>query len=343
MSEIESLVRENIRRLSPYSCARNEYDSQRGVFLDANENPFGRLNRYPDPFQKALREEIGRLRNIPVDNIFLGNGSDEVIDLCLRIFCEPGKDRIMIFPPTYGMYEVAAAINDVEVVKIPLNDSFDIDLPGVIPFLSQNSVKVIFICSPNNPTANLMNSQTVEFIIQNFSGIIVIDEAYSDFCDSPSFIGKINLYRNIVVMQTFSKALGLAAARVGMAFANAEIISYMNKVKPPYNISALNQSEALKKLKDKAEVKDQVDMILNERERLSAELKNHILVRKVFHSDSNFLLVEMTDADSVYMYLISREIIVRNRSSDVRDCLRITVGTPEENDRLIHELRNMKL
>ena len=244
MIDTERLVRDNVRKLIPYSCARDEYGGREGIFLDANENPFGDLNRYPDPYHRELRSALSRLKGLPAENLFTGNGSDEVIDLCYRIFCNPGRDKALIFNPTYGMYEVSAAANDIEVIKVPLDENFNINISAVEPHFDDDRLKLIFICSPNNPTGNSMNSNDIEFIIRNFKGIVIIDEAYIDFSVHPSFNLKIMQYPNLVVMQTFSKALGLAAARIGMAFADQEIIKYFFRMKPPYNISTINQAMA---------------------------------------------------------------------------------------------------
>ena len=246
MSDIEKLVRDNVRDLIPYSSARDEFSGKEGIFLDANENPYGNLNRYPDPYQRELKSSVSKIKGVPEENIFLGNGSDEIIDLCFRIFCNPGTDKVLTFAPTYGMYEVSAAINDVELIKIPLSDDFNIEIKSVLPFLKDPKLKLIFLCSPNNPTGNSMNRSDIEAIISAFSGIVVIDEAYIDFSEQPSFKTMLNSFRNLIVMQTFSKAMGLAAARIGMAFMNRSLIHYFNKMKPPYNISTINQKAALK-------------------------------------------------------------------------------------------------
>jgi len=343
MNRTDKLVRANVRALVPYSSARDEYEGKEGVFLDANESPFGPLNRYPDPRQRELRAAISNLKGIAVENIFLGNGSDEVIDLCYRIFCNPGTDRAVIFPPTYGMYQVSAAVNDIEVIKVPLDENFDIDIPAVTPLLEDERIKLIFICSPNNPTGNCMETGRIEFLIRNFRGIVVLDEAYADFSGRPSFAEKIAQYDNLVVMQTFSKAMGLAAARVGMAFASPEILKYFFRMKPPYNISKLNQQAALERLNDFRPITVQTDTLIAERKRLSQKLEAIPLVEKVWPSDANFLLVRVKDADNVYNNLIANNIIVRNRSREVSGCLRITAGTRTENDRLIEELNKMSL
>lgn len=341
MNRTDQLVRANVRALVPYSCARDEYEGKEGIFLDANESPFGPLNRYPDPRQRELRAAISILKGIAAENIFLGNGSDEVIDLCYRIFCNPGSDRALIFPPTYGMYQVSAAVNDVEVVKVPLDEDFDIDIPAVTPLLEDERLKLIFICSPNNPTGNCMNRERIDFIIRNFHGIVVLDEAYAGFSRKPSFIEKTRLYDNLIVMQTFSKAMGLAAARIGMAFAATDILKYFFRMKPPYNISTINQEAALERLREISPLTIKTDTITSERMRLAEIMETIPVVEKVWPSDSNFLLVRVKDADGVYNKLIGNNIIVRNKSRDVEGCLRITAGTRSENDRLIDELKKM--
>jgi histidinol-phosphate aminotransferase len=341
MNRTDQLVRPNVRALVPYSSARDEYEGKDGIFLDANESPFGPLNRYPDPRQKELRAAISKLKGIAEETIFLGNGSDEVIDLCYRIFCNPGTDRAMIFPPTYGMYQVSAAVNDIGVIKVPLDENFDIDIPAVTPLLDDDRIKLIFICSPNNPTGNSMDQGRIEFIIRNFRGIVVLDEAYTDFIGRPSFIVKIGLFDNLIVMQTFSKAMGMAAARIGMAFASPDILKYFFRIKPPYNISTLNQEAALRRIRDIIPIKVQTGTLIDERRRLAEKLVTIPVVEKVWPSDANFLLVKVRDADTVYDKLLASNIIVRNRSRDVSGCLRITAGTRSENDRIIEELEKI--
>ncbi len=343
MIELNKLVRENVIRLTPYSCARDEFSGKTGIFMDANENPYGKLNRYPDPYQKELKAAISLLKNIPEDNIFLGNGSDEIIDLCFRVFCNPGIDKALIFSPTYGMYEVSAAINDVNVMKIPLNESFQIDLQKVEPLFAASDLKLIFICSPNNPTSNSMNFSDVEHIIASFKGMVVIDEAYIDFSVKPSFINLVNKFPNLILMQTFSKAYGLAAVRVGMAFAAPGVIQYFNKMKPPYNISTINQKAALSKLGKINDYKEQVIKIRKERERLAANLKKMNITEKVYPSDANFLLIKVKNATLIYNELINRNIVVRNRTSIIDNCLRITVGRKTENDKLLNALKTISL
>jgi histidinol-phosphate aminotransferase len=343
MLDINKLVRENVKALTPYSSARDDYNGSTGIFLDANENPFGNLNRYPDPYQHKLKTALCRLKGVNEESVFLGNGSDEIIDLAFRIFCNPGTDKAMIFPPTYGMYEVSASVNDVEVIKVPLNNDFQIDTINAGKFFNDSYLKLIFICSPNNPTGNSMNTSSIDFIVQNFNGIVVVDEAYSDFSDKPSFIKIVDRYPNLIVMQTFSKALGLAAARIGIAISNPEVLQYFNRIKPPYNISTINQEVALLKLSEGTDIRNQVEQIKTERERLKAELLKLSMTEKIFPSDANFLLVKVKDANFIYNYLVNNNIIVRNRSSMVNNCLRITVGTIEENNRLIETLKKVNL
>ena len=341
MVNVNELVRESVIKLTPYSCARDEFKGKTGIFMDANENPFGNLNRYPDPYQRDLKAAISKIKGILEEKIFLGNGSDEIIDLCFRVFCNPGVDKALTFTPTYGMYEVSASVNDIKVVKVPLNEGFQIDLKKVKPWFSDKNLKLIFICSPNNPSGNCMNYSDIEYIIANFNGIVVIDEAYIDFSDKPSFIKMVDIYPNLILMQTFSKAFGLAAVRVGMAFSNSDIIQYFNKLKPPYNISTINQKAALRKLDKIEEYKNQIIKIKRERERLSANLKKLKITEKVYPSDANFLLVKIKNATHIYNTLVNKSIIVRNRSSVIDKCLRITVGKKSENDKLINALNTI--
>jgi histidinol-phosphate aminotransferase len=343
MTDTDKLIRENIRSLVPYSCARDEFMGKEGIFMDANENPYGTLNRYPDPYQRELKASISRFKGVPEENIFLGNGSDEIIDLCFRIFCNPGIDKALTFFPTYGMYDVSAAINNVELIKVPLSGDFQIETETVSPFLKDPRLKLILICSPNNPTGNSFDSTAIESVISSFRGIVIIDEAYIDFSDQPSFKTKVNRYRNLVVMQTFSKAMGLAAARVGMAFMAPAMVHFFNKVKPPYNISAINQNAALKSLARSELLKNRVIRIKNERERLAGYLRKMNIIEKVYKSDSNFILVKTKDPDLIYSMLVDNKIIVRNRNKVVPGCLRITVGTVNENNKLIRVMRKIKI
>lgn len=334
---IQQLVRKNIQNLVPYSSARDEFKGNDAIFLDANENPFGKLNRYPDPYQRELKFLLSEEKNIPQNNIFIGNGSDEVIDLTLRIFCEPQQDKILICPPTYGMYEVSADINNIETIKVPLTDDFQLDIPTVLDKIKTESVKIVFLCSPNNPTGNSLND--IDLLLEKFNGIVVVDEAYIDFSERQSYLQKIKDYPNLIVSQTFSKAWGLAGARVGLAYAAEEIIAFFNRVKPPYNISQLNQQAAIETLKNKPEFKQNLTTILTERERLTNELQQLNLIQKIYPTDANFILVKIPDATEVYQQLVRQRIITRNRSSVISDCIRITIGTPEENDLLINELK----
>jgi histidinol-phosphate aminotransferase len=343
MINVNELVRENVRNLTPYSCARDEFKGNAAIFMDANENPFGTLNRYPDPYQRELKTAISKIKGIAEEKIFLGNGSDEIIDLCFRVFCNPGTDKTLIFTPTYGMYEVSASVNDIEILKIPLTENFEINISKVKPFLSDKKLKIIFICSPNNPTGNCMSYSDVESIITGFNGIVVIDEAYIDFSNKPSFLKMIDRVSNLIVMQTFSKAFGLAAVRVGMAFSNPAIINYFNKIKPPYNISTINQKTVLKKISKMALYKNQIAKITDEKERLSAALSKMKITERVYPSDANFLLVKVSNASDIYNKLVNKSIIVRNRSNVVENCLRITVGTRTENNKLLNALNSISI
>jgi histidinol-phosphate aminotransferase len=341
MIEIDKLIRTNIRNLQAYSSARDEFSGNEGVFLDANENPYGNWNRYPDPYQRELKAYVSELKGVDVSGIFVGNGSDEVIDLLFRIFCEPGKDKALTFSPTYGMYNVSAAINDVQVLEIPLNADFDLDINEIIPALNDPDLKLIFICSPNNPTGNSLSIKAIESILQAFNGLVLVDEAYIDFSSQPSLISLLEQYPNLIVSQTMSKARGLAAARVGFAFASPEIVAWMNKVKPPYNVSALNQNEALIALKNTERFDREIKELLRERSRMSNTLEQFSIVKKVYPSDANFLLIEVTDANELYNKLVEQGIIVRNRNGVIKNCLRITIGNPDENERLLNELKRI--
>ncbi len=343
MVDINLLVRDNVKALIPYSSARDEFQGKEGIFLDANENPYGKLNRYPDPYQKVLKSQISKIKQVPEENIFLGNGSDEIIDLAYRTFCRPGIDKALAFSPTYGMYEVSAGINDINFIKIPLTDRFQIDKEKAASALDDPFLKLIFICSPNNPTGNSLDYVDIESIITGCRCIVLIDEAYSDFSGKQSFKTMTGKYPNLIVMQTFSKAYGLAAARIGMAFANRQIVKYFNKLKPPYNISSLNQRAALSQLAHYEKSLDQVRRIIRERERLRAALGRLRIVEKIYPSDANFLLVKICDPDSIYNTLVDNNIIVRNRSRIIPGCLRITVGTRSENNRLLAELNRIKV
>ncbi len=338
---INNLVRANIKALKPYSSARDEFKGTADVFLDANENPFGELNRYPDPQQSKIKEKLSTIKSVETNQIFIGNGSDEVIDLAFRIFCEPGKDKVLTFTPTYGMYDVSANINNIEVIKQPLINDFQINLNQLQPYLDFEDVKIIFICSPNNPTGNSINTEDIEYIIENFNGIVIVDEAYIDFSSQASFIKNINKYNNLIVSQTFSKAWGLAGVRVGVAYASEAIVALYNRVKPPYNVSTLNQEAVLECLNNQSEVSKNIDIILSERTKLKDALNQLDIVKKIYPTDANFLLVEVDNADKTYQYLIDKKVIIRNRNTQVENCIRITVGTAVENQKLIEALKNI--
>lgn len=349
MFDLNNLLRENIKNLVPYSSARDEFKGEAQVFLDANENSFGSpltkwYNRYPDPLQKKVKQKLSEIKGVPVENIFLGNGSDECIDILLRAFCEPGKDNIIICPPTYGMYEVSANINDIQVKKVPLTPSFQLDLPAIEEAVDDHT-KMIFLCSPNNPTGNSLNKDDVEVILNNYFGLVVIDEAYINFSRFRSFIQELNDYPNICVLQTLSKAWGLAALRVGIAFASEAIIQIMNKIKPPYNINQASQELALKALEEVGQVNAMIQEIVKQRGELIDQLSKLSIVLKIHPSDANFLLVKVINAREIYDFLLTKGIVVRDRSKVelCEGCLRITVGTPKENNELIRELKDFAL
>ena len=345
---LTSLVRENIKNMTPYSSARHEFSGNASIFLDANENSFGsplpdNFNRYPDPLQLPVKEKLSKIKGVPAQNIFLGNGSDEAIDLFYRIFCEPRRDNAMIFPPTYGMYEVCAEMNDVKVKKVNLTKDFQLDIDAVETAIDPFT-KLIFICSPNNPTGNTINRADVEIILNNFEGIVIIDEAYINYSKQKSFIPELTEYPNLVVMQTLSKAWGLAGLRIGMAFASQPIIELMNKVKYPYNINSATQLLALEALDNVEWVNEHIATTVTEREKLKNELLSLAATEVVYPSDANFLLVKIKEARRIYEQLCDKGIIVRDRSKVVLcdDSLRITIGTPEENKQLIKEMSKYK-
>lgn len=346
MFNLDKLIRENIKNLKPYSSARSEFSGAAKIFLDANENSYGSpltkwYNRYPDPLQWKLKNKISSIKNVDAENILLGNGSDECIDLLIRAFCDPHQDNIIICPPTYGMYQVYANINDVEVKEVPLQQNFQLNLEALENSIDANT-KLIFFCSPNNPTGNSMHTEDIEMVLNNFDGIVVIDEAYINYSRQRSFVSSLNDYPNLVVMQTFSKAWGLAALRLGMNFASTEIIDILNKIKPPYNINQATQELALKALDHLHEVNEMIKATVEEREVLAKKLSQLSFVQKIFPSDANFILVKMNNATAIYNYLKQNGIIVRNRSNVILcdDCLRITVGTPEQDRQLLQTLKN---
>ncbi len=341
MFDLQKLIRENIKKLSPYSSARDEFSGEAKVFLDANENSLGSplpkwYNRYPDPHQKKLKEKISEIKRVDVDKIFLGNGSDECIDLLFRAFCNPQKDNVLICPPTYGMYEVCANLNDVEVRKAILTEGFQLDLIHLENFADEQT-KIIWFCSPNNPTGNSLNRNDIEFVLNNFHGLVVIDEAYINFSKQKSFLQEIEDYPNLVVLQTFSKAWGLAGLRLGAAFASKEIIDVLNKIKPPYNINEATQELALKALEEIGQVNDMIVELTNMRNAFAEVFAQIPIVEKVYPSDANFLLVKFMDAKKLYDFLLTKSIVVRDRSKVqlCEGCLRITIGTEKENTLLV--------
>ncbi len=337
---INELLRENVKNMQPYSCARDEFKGEASVYLDANESPYNSpYNRYPDPQQWKVKEAISKIKNVPATNIFIGNGSDEPIDLLFRAFCEPRKDNVVAIEPTYGMYKVCAAVNDIEYRKVALNDAFDIEAFKLMD-ATNHSTKIIWLCSPNNPTGNSLNIPEIEKLLQWFRGIVVVDEAYIDFSANESLSSLLENYANLVILQTMSKAWGNAGIRLGMAYASTEIIEVLNKIKYPYNINILTQEHALKMLSNKATVDKWVETILDERTNLIKKLKALDLVKHIYPTDANFVLVKVEDATMVYNWLVNKGIIVRNRSSVTLcdNCLRITVGEASETKSLISAL-----
>lgn len=347
MFDAYSLARPNIRDLKPYSSARDEFTGHADVFLDANENAFGspiaaNLNRYPDPLQRELKSAIAERYGVATDSIFVGNGSDEAIDLLVRVFCSPAADEIIVCPPTYGMYRVTADVNDVGLREVPLTPEFHLDADGIRGAVT-TATKLIFICSPNNPTGNAFDREQILSIASDVNAIVIVDEAYGDFYEGPSLVGSVAHQPNLVVLRTLSKAYGLAAARVGLAFADPAIISLLNKAKPPYNVNELSQKAAIEAISQHGKVSAMTRQIRTERERLRAELPRLRIVQEVFPSDANFLLVRFTGPLEVYRELVRRGIVVRDRTREYgcADCLRITVGTPQENDRLLEALKEI--
>lgn len=340
MIELEKLIRKNVLRLKPYSSARDDFQGSASIYLDANENPYSsEYNRYPDPHQLTLKQKISEIKKAPVDQIFLGNGSDEPIDLLIRAFCEPGVDNVLIPQPTYGMYTVSAEVNNVEIKTVKLTPDFDLDMDSIKNAINDHT-KLIFLCSPNNPSGNLLSFDKVKEVITLFNGLVIVDEAYIDFTNQTGFVPLLKQYPNLVVLQTLSKAWGLAAIRLGMCFASVEIVQVLNKIKPPYNISLLSQQAAEAGLKQLERKNRWVAEILHERKELAQQLSKISLVKKVFPSDANFLLVKIDNAKAIYKKLVEVGIIVRDRSNVIlcNDCLRITVGTPAENKELINQL-----
>lgn len=343
--DLNNLVRPNIRTLKPYSSARHEFGGAAEVYLDANENAFGspidvQLNRYPDPHQTEVKRRLATIKGLSPEQIFIGNGSDEAIDLLYRIFCEPGQDTCIVCPPTYGMYQVSADVNDISVKEAPLTRDFQLDIPAIKAAFDERT-KLLFVCSPNNPTGNAMRREDILGLARSFGGIVVVDEAYIDFSSQPSLVAEIAAYANLVILQTFSKAWGMAAARVGLAYASEEIINLFNRVKPPYNVSQLSQTAILQAMQNQEQVDSWTKEALMQREKLFHMLPELDLVENVYPTDSNFLLVKVSDANTIYNHLVDQKIVVRNRSNVIlcEGCLRITVGTPDENNRLIEALK----
>ena len=342
MFNLDNIVRENIRKLVPYSSARDEFaaSSDGHTMLDANENPFETgLNRYPDPYQKAVKQRLSEIKNVDPQKIFVGNGSDEAIDLLIRAFCEPGKDRILITPPTYGMYKVSADINDAGIAEVPLNGEFQLNVEETLS--RAEGCKLIFLCSPINPTGNLLIREDILKIAENFNGIVVVDEAYIDFCEKATLINELKNYPNLVILQTLSKAWGLAGLRLGLAFASEQIIQILNRIKPPYNVNILTQQKVLEVLAQENLKNEQVQFLLSEKERVCEGLKDLSIVEKIYPSDANFLLARFTQAREIFDFLQGKKVIIRDRSTlpGCEGCLRITIGTREENDTLLTELK----
>ncbi|QBA65616.1 histidinol-phosphate transaminase [Muriicola soli] len=344
--DLRSLVRANVWKMTPYSSARDEYvsDGSEKVFLDANENPFENgLNRYPDPRQRKLKSELSRRKGVKENQVLLGNGSDEILDLLFRAFCEPGQDKVITVPPTYGMYGVLAALNDVTDAKVEMKADFTLDLKAIYQAIDENT-KLVFICSPNNPTGNNIPTEQIKELLLNFKGLVVIDEAYIDFSEQESWVHFLDIYPNLVVTQTFSKAYGMAGIRLGSCFASEAVITVLNKIKPPYNVNELTQAKAMERLGKYDLILQEIETLWAERSKLEAALAQLSFVIRVYKSDANFILAELDDADKRYQDLLNEGFIVRNRSNQplCKNCLRFTIGTPSENDRLIAALNELK-
>jgi histidinol-phosphate aminotransferase len=346
--DLNSLVRENIKTLQPYSSARTEYSGDASIFLDANENSYGspleeNYSRYPDPLQWKLKQDLSKLKGIPPRNIFIGNGSDEVIDLSFRIFCDPGKSNVITCPPTYGMYKVCANINDVKAKQVNLTQEFQLDVERILVSIDNNT-RLLFLCSPNNPTGNNLNRLDIELLINNFPGLVIIDEAYINYSKQKTFLQELTEYENLIVMQTLSKAWGLAALRLGIAFASEKIIDLFNRVKPPYNINLASQQLGVKALSGIEQVNENIKITVAERSLLQEQLAQFSFIQKVYPSDANFILIKTDNADELYKYLSAKKIIVRNRSKEPlsENCIRVTVGTPGENEILIETLKRYR-
>jgi histidinol-phosphate aminotransferase len=342
---LNQLIRDNIKLLTPYSSARDEFKgfSKDMVFLDANENPFNNgLNRYPDPQQRTIKKELSKLKGISSNQIILGNGSDEVLDLIFRAFCEPKKDNIITLPPTYGMYKVLATINNIEEKEVLLNSEFQPNVTTILEAVDKNS-KLLFLCSPNNPTGNSFTVKNVEMLLKSFQGLVILDEAYIDFSEQKSWLQRLNEFPNLIITQTLSKAYGMAGIRLGICYASAEIISVLNKIKPPYNVNELTQQKALTRILNQNKVKNEIDKILEQREKLIDKLKGISFIKKIFPTNANFVLLKVDDATKRYHQLIEKGIVIRNRTRQplCENCLRFTVGTAIENKKLITVLKEL--
>ena len=343
--DLENIIRENVKGLKPYSSARDEYvaDGSEMVFLDANENPFENgANRYPDPQQRSVKSALSELKKVPVENMLLGNGSDEVLDLIFRAFCEPKMDNIITLPPTYGMYSVLANINHIENREVLLTQKFQPDVDAIVERIDENT-RLLFLCSPNNPTGNSFSNEKIIQLLENFEGIVVIDEAYIDFSDNQSWTSQLKYYPNLIVTQTLSKAYGLAGIRLGICIASTAIIDVLNKIKPPYNVNELTQSHALKRLQGKRRIRLEIEEILHQKKLVVKVLKKVSFIKKIYPSEANFILVKVDDANTRYEQILKKGIVVRNRSSQplCENTLRFTIGTPEENIKLVMALRTL--
>jgi histidinol-phosphate aminotransferase len=345
MKALKELTRPNIWDLKPYSSARDEYKgAEATVFLDANENPYNNpFNRYPDPLQRDLKELLAPIKGVKSENIFLGNGSDEAIDLVYRAFCEPEKDNVVAIDPTYGMYKVCADVNNVDYRNVLLDENYQFSADKLLTATDERT-KLIFLCSPNNPTGNDLLQSEIEKVVNEFEGLVILDEAYNDFSDRPSYLSQLDKYPNLIILQTFSKAYGCAAIRLGMAFASKEIIDILNKIKYPYNVNLLTQQQAMNMLKDYSQVEAWVKTLIEERAYLEKEFAALACTEKIYPSDANFFQAKVSDAKAIYNYLVAKGIIVRNRTSITlcKDCLRVTVGTREENNQLLETLKQYK-
>jgi histidinol-phosphate aminotransferase len=346
--DINKLVRENVLQMKPYSSARDEFtdfDTADMIFLDANENPYENgVNRYPDPQQMSVKEILAKQKNVRTNQILLGNGSDEVLDLLFRAFCEPKLDNVITLPPTYGMYGVLANINAVENKEILLSNDFQPQIDLILSAVNENT-KIIFLCSPNNPTGNSFSDESIVTLLQNFKGIVVIDEAYIDFSNKQSWINELDEYPNLVITQTLSKAYGMAGIRLGIAYASSEVISILNKIKPPYNVNQLTQIKAIEQLSDKEKIKSQIDSIIIQRVTLLKVLNEVSYITKIYPTEANFILIKVDNATKRYNELIAKGIVIRNRTSQplCENCLRLTIGTEEENNALIAALKSLSV